>query len=137
MTKNQKKSPASNEDVSEQNRIASDEGSKGTATRGGRKGRNASEAPGPMSEYLLIGQYLSNIVEKAVAAYTRENGDTPQNRHRALDATYLSLEKESGRSRAVVRLYIRCYQRFDALAENQTLSLKEMVMRLGRGPAPI
>ncbi|WP_147440846.1 hypothetical protein [Paraburkholderia sp. RAU2J] len=91
MTKNQKKSPASIEDVSEHNRIDADAASLRTAACYRGTDGKGPEAHGHLSEHLRIGACLSKIVEKAVAAYTGENGDTPQNRGRALDATYLSL----------------------------------------------
>lgn len=124
MTENQKKSPASNEDVSEQNRIGAD-------------AVPPRSTPCDLSEHLRIGESLSKIIEKAITAYTGENGDTPENRKLAADAAYLSLEKEFGRSRATVRFYILCYRRFSHLGTAHTLTLKEMVSRSRLNPAAI
>ncbi|WP_128597364.1 hypothetical protein [Paraburkholderia kirstenboschensis] len=95
------------------------------------------EARGHLSEHLRIGESLAKIMEKAIAVYTRENGDTPENRKLAADAAYLSLAKEIGRSPATLRLYIRCYRRFSDLGTTHTLTLKEMLTRTGSNPAAI
>ncbi|CAD6556417.1 hypothetical protein LMG28727_06099 [Paraburkholderia kirstenboschensis] len=137
MTKNQKKSPASNEDVSERNRIGAGAASPRSTPCEGRMAGVEPEARGHLSEHLRIGESLAKIMEKAIAVYTRENGDTPENRKLAADAAYLSLAKEIGRSPATLRLYIRCYRRFSDLGTTHTLTLKEMLTRTGSNPAAI
>lgn len=134
---NEKKSPASHHDVSERNRINDDSRAPHPSTGDRAMFDGASEARVNLSEHLRIGAHFSHVVETAVARYTAENGNTPLTRQHALDAAYLFLEKEFGRSRAAVRLYIRCYQRFADLAERHTLTFKDMVMHLGSNPAAI
>jgi hypothetical protein len=137
MTKNQKKSPASKEDVSEHSRIGADAASARSMPCDGPIAGNEPEARAHLSEHLRIGESLAKIMEKTIAAYTSENGDTPENRKLAADAAYLSLAKEFGRSPATVKLYIRCYRRFSDLGTTHTLTLKEMVTRIGSDPAAI
>jgi hypothetical protein len=84
-----------------------------------------------LSGHLRIGMLFSGIMEKAIGRYTAEHGDTEQNRQHVKDAIYSFLEKEYGRTRAAVRLYIRCYQHFGDSVGNANLTLRDMALRLG------
>jgi hypothetical protein len=90
-----------------------------------------------LSGHLRIGMLFSQIMEKAVARYTAEHGDSRESRKHVMDAIYGDLEKKFGRTRETVRLYIRCYQRFaDHPEEFSKLTLRDMVLRLsGSNPA--
>jgi hypothetical protein len=80
---------------------------------------------------------FSQIMEKAVACHTAKHGDSRHNRKHVMDALYRALEKEFGRTREAVHLYIRCYLRFaDHPEEFSKLTLRDMVLRLsGSNPA--
>jgi hypothetical protein len=138
MTKKHKKSPASNVDVSEQKQGDSDAALTGTSSFEERVVSKAVADAPLLSEYLRIGECFSKCIEKTIAAYTAENGDTPQNRQHAQDVAYLYLNKKFGRSRASARLYIRCYQRFTESPDLvHTLPLKDWVARAGLNPGAI
>jgi hypothetical protein len=81
--------------------------------------------------YLHLGMVFSNFVEKIIALYTAEHGDTVPNRRLVSDAVYSHIEAEYGRKRTSVRLYIRCYQRFKDWPDGATLTFREMLLRLG------
>ncbi|BCF95142.1 hypothetical protein [Paraburkholderia largidicola] len=83
-----------------------------------------------LSGHLRIGMLFSQMMEKAIARYTAEHGDSRQNRQHVANAIYRYIEKEFGRTRAVVLLYIRCYQRFGDGAEFSKLTFRDMVLRL-------
>jgi len=92
--------------------------------------RDAVRAAVADHAHLHVGMLLSQIIEKAVACYTAKHGDSPENRKRVMDAIEGKLEKEFGRTRAALRLYIRCYQRFADSAEFSRLTFRDMVSRL-------
>lgn len=84
------------------------------------------------SEHLRIGQSFSALMEKELADYTREHGDTEENRRYATDVAYSRIEKEFGRSRTLARLYIRCYRTFSTHPEDfSKLTLRDIMLRLG------
>jgi hypothetical protein len=87
------------------------------------------------SEHLRIGQSFSALMEKELADYTREHGDTEKNRRYATDVAYSRIEKEFGRSRSLARLYIRCYRTFSTRPDDfGKLTLREMMLRLRPTP---
>lgn len=119
---NEKKSSAS------QARLAND---LMTMSEGKAVSEAMTSARRDLSDHLHIGMLFSNLMDKAIAHYTAEHGDTEQTRMRAKEAVYSCLEREHGRSRASVRLHIRCYQHFGASTEKGTLTLRDMALRLG------
>ncbi|MEX3935757.1 hypothetical protein AB4Y32_28815 [Paraburkholderia phymatum] len=102
-----------------------------------RSDRDAVRAAFADRCHLHVGMLFSQIMEKAVACYTAKHGDSRENRKHVMDAVYGGLEKEFGRTREAVRLYIRCYQRFaDQPEEFSKLTLRDMMLRLsGSNPA--
>ena len=88
-----------------------------------------------LSQHLRIGMLFSQMMEKAVARYTAQHGDSRQNRQHVADAIYSFIEKEYGRTRVAVLLYIRCYQRFGESADITKLTLRDMALPLGN-PKP-
>ena len=89
-----------------------------------------SRARRNLSDHLHIGMLFSNLVEKTIALYTAEHGDTEANRRYVKDAVYSYIETAFGRSRDAVRLYIRCYQHFGVSVDNETLTFRDMLLRL-------
>lgn len=80
--------------------------------------------------HLQIGMLFPQIMEKAIARHAAEHGDSREIRKHAMDATYGVLEKEFGRTRTAIRLYIRCNQRFSDGAAFSKLAFRDMVLRL-------
>ncbi|BFG80943.1 hypothetical protein PTKU46_89770 [Paraburkholderia terrae] len=93
-------------------------------------GEAMSRARRNLSDHLHIGRLFSNPMEKTIALYTAEHGDTEPNRRYVMDAVYSYIETAFGRSRAAVRLYIRCYQHFGVSVDNETLTFRDMLLRL-------
>jgi hypothetical protein len=93
--------------------------------------RDEPDFPPTPLEHLQIGMSFAAPMEKELADYTREHGDTAENRQYASDVVYSRIEKEFGHSRALARLYIRCYRTFASYAGDLSkLTLREMMLRL-------
>ncbi|MDQ7979984.1 hypothetical protein QYH69_22335 [Paraburkholderia sp. SARCC-3016] len=90
-----------------------------------RSDRDAVRAALSDRVHLHVGMLFSQIMEKGVARYTAEHGDSRQDRKHVMDALYGALGKEFGRTREAVRLYIRCHQRFADSEEFSTLRLSD------------
>ncbi|MCR4471752.1 MULTISPECIES: hypothetical protein [unclassified Burkholderia] len=78
----------------------------------------ASNQSNRLQEHLRIGHHFSSIRDAVVSAYVAEHGDTPTTRKSALKVAYDFLTREFHKSKATVRLYIRCYEK---LASNIAL----------------
>jgi hypothetical protein len=85
-----------------------------------------------LADHLEVGRLLSQLREKVLDRYTAEAGDTVQNQRDAISGVYSYIEKEFGRSRAAVRFYIRCYQRFTESPDSLTLPLRELTFRAAK-----
>jgi hypothetical protein len=88
-----------------------------------------------VSDHLCIGMLFASAMQSAVTRYTAEHGDTQQNRSHVMDALHALFAREFERTRAAVRLYIRCYQHFDDGTNKSALTLREMALRPGSSPA--
>ncbi|HDR9172647.1 hypothetical protein [Burkholderia vietnamiensis] len=96
----------------------------------------APASPPALGHMELAGRF-AEVMRTVVVSHIERHGDTPANRDWARETAYEYLARTFQRSKSVIRLYIRVYEKFSTnLDAVNMLNFRDIALLLGGEPTP-